>query len=748
MTKNCPRETSSILSLFRTSERVRLRASRKRNRNYLRRILFEWLESRQLLATVNFLNGIVTATGSEGADIFTATAGSNGQVTMEGQTFSDVDKIVVIAKGGDDTIQFVDNGSTFNQQLRDRSGNLMPLEVTGSGKLTIQNDSTFGNKDLEFRGWILNVGTVELAVPHYLGAFGPFNSFSGNIHLGNDTLISTRSIVSGDPILASSNADSSDIAMKARSVTIDSGSKLLAHVEAGSAFQAGNVTIQAEDKTLTADFSIIGVTKNVASIKIDQTTIYGRNVSISALSKDLTLSDALPKWVTNYVIGSVTDSLLSKIPIPLAVMVRGSESTIDVLGSTIRSSGNVSIDASSTVDASGKAISVAKAGSGKLQTLLNSFTAAYSQASATAKVNVAGTASNPVVIVAAGNIDITSEVKNTAAATARTSTNVGSSEQTPANPKSIGASVAVSKSTTTAHAIVNQFTDISSGANVNVHAVGKIKTSSSADVTVYKDGLGGVGLAVGLDDADIRAEVDGRVTATGLATGKNFTINDVSGSSDTITLPEHGFNNGDKVVYTSPTSQPIGGLTSGKEYYVRVIDADTIKLLNAEVIDIENDEVSVNSTQTLRRRQTSVFDASLAANVNLTNDTLRLAGHALKVGDEIFYSPASDSDARIGGLQNASIYYAIVFDADNIRIANSVAEAQAGTFIDLTALGSGLQTLGYEEAAESFNPVTAVHADSDSVTIPGHGFLDGDIGHLPKRFDQYLDRLWKPNIDF
>ncbi|MEZ6090109.1 MAG: hypothetical protein R3C05_19195 [Pirellulaceae bacterium] len=631
---------------------------------------------------------------------------------------------MIDAQGGSDTIAIKDEGVSVNRELRDRNGNVMQFEITGSGSLTLANQSVLGNQDLELRGSIRNAGNIDFSTPQILGAFAPFNSLAGAIHLGPGTIVSSRSITGTDVSGGTSTADSGNITFNSRSITIDAGSQLLRTWNRPAATPQGTSRFTAEDKTLTADFSVIGVTKNTASIVIDGTTIAGGDIAIQTDARDLTLSDAVPSWVNDLLIGAATDALLSKLSIPAAAMVRGSESTIDVTDSSITGSGNVTIDANAIVDASGKAISVNTSRDSEVKKFLNSFAAAYSQATATATVNVTGTAAKPVSITAAGDVNIKSNVENTASATAATYSNVDQSA--PVDAKAIGGSFAVSRSNTTAHTILTQFTEVVSGANVNVHATGKTKTGASASTTVYRDGLAGVGLGLGFDNVDIKAEVDGVITAAGIATDKPFTLTNVSAASDTITIAGHGFTDGEKVTYTSTSGTSIGGLSSGRDYYVRVIDANTIALQSGLAIDLENAEVDPTATHSLRRRTATQFDAADPANISLVNDTLRIQAHGLSAGDEIYYSPLTEEDTVIEGLGSLRDFYAIPFDANNIRLAVTRDEALADEFIDLTSLGSGQQILAYEQVAKSFSPTADVSPSDDMIVMPGHGFADGD----------------------
>ena len=60
---------------------------------------------------------------------------------------------------------------------------------------------------------------------------------------------------------------------------------------------------------------------------------------------------------------------------------------------------------------------------------------------------------------------------------------------------------------------------------------------------------------------------------------KDFTSSDVNISTNTITIVNHGFRSGQKVIYTSAI--PSSGLLDNKEYYVFVVDINNIRLTNS-----------------------------------------------------------------------------------------------------------------------------------------------------------------------
>jgi hypothetical protein len=76
--------------------------------------------------------------------------------------------------------------------------------------------------------------------------------------------------------------------------------------------------------------------------------------------------------------------------------------------------------------------------------------------------------------------------------------------------------------------------------------------------------------------------------------------------------------------------------------------------------------------------------------VNTTTDTITSAGHRLLTGTKLTYLKVGAT--AITGLTDNTAYYAIVTGDDTFKVASSLANAQAGTAIDLTGTGSSTQT--------------------------------------------------------
>jgi hypothetical protein len=76
-------------------------------------------------------------------------------------------------------------------------------------------------------------------------------------------------------------------------------------------------------------------------------------------------------------------------------------------------------------------------------------------------------------------------------------------------------------------------------------------------------------------------------------------------------------------------------------------------------------------------------------NVNTTTNEITITGHGLCTGRTVYYEQGTSG---IGGLSNATLYYAIVVDANTIKLATSEVNSWNGTAIDITSQGTGTHT--------------------------------------------------------
>ncbi|NEU80298.1 DUF4347 domain-containing protein [Nostoc sp. UIC 10630] len=118
----------------------------------------------------------------------------------------------------------------------------------------------------------------------------------------------------------------------------------------------------------------------------------------------------------------------------------------------------------------------------------------------------------------------------------------------------------------------------------------------------------------------------------------------------------------------------------------------------------------------------------LTTNVNTANDTITLANHGLQTGDELLYIAADPKNpdtslSAIGGLVSGQTYKVIVIDENTLKLTQ-------GDTIPLNASRSvgvnpdATQTLNRRNIV-SFDPATNVNAATNTITIAGHQFTNG-----------------------
>ncbi|WP_245841074.1 LamG-like jellyroll fold domain-containing protein [Puniceibacterium sediminis] len=212
---------------------------------------------------------------------------------------------------------------------------------------------------------------------------------------------------------------------------------------------------------------------------------------------------------------------------------------------------------------------------------------------------------------------------------------------------------------------------------------------------------GGLAAGVGVIDKSTVAEIaDGAiVTARALGDGimafsgafestSAITFSNTGISGDTITTTaDHGLATGDQVVYEGATNA--GQLQSGKIYSVERVDANTIRLTDAETGAVATAQGGAgSSTQTLRKvnSQSEGSAAELkSTDVDFATDTLSsITDHGFQTGQEVVYAAEA---SRLGGLENGTRYFVIRVSDTDFRLSTSRADALGGTgIVDLNHL--------------------------------------------------------------
>ena len=116
-----------------------------------------------------------------------------------------------------------------------------------------------------------------------------------------------------------------------------------------------------------------------------------------------------------------------------------------------------------------------------------------------------------------------------------------------------------------------------------------------------------------------------------------------------ITIPNHGFGQGDPVSYDSLANTPIGGLLNEKVYYVKVIDANTIELYEGFALlnQAEFTSTPANNNHNITRKTINVTDNSVVVENHgfTTGDAFRM--ESLEDGSSVNVLPTIETGDRI-----------------------------------------------------------------------------------------------------
>jgi len=217
---------------------------------------------------------------------------------FEDITFANKQNVTVDGAGGDDTI---------NINISYAADELQTLKVSGGG----------GDDTITILQMIAN---IDLTID---GGDGDEDS----IMVSNNALISTRKITGGDHTDANSTGNSKNIAFTAETITISNGAQVLGHVESGSSFTPGNITLTASDSTVKYTPGIHVADTN-AHITVNGATIKGGVVSLDAkadTTRVLPDSASASEWFTNGLLG-----ILQSFSLIGGVVVSNSEAQITI----------------------------------------------------------------------------------------------------------------------------------------------------------------------------------------------------------------------------------------------------------------------------------------------------------------------------------------------------------------------------------------------------------------------------------
>jgi hypothetical protein len=204
----------------------------------------------------------------------------------------------------------------------------------------------------------------------------------------------------------------------------------------------------------------------------------------------------------------------------------------------------------------------------------------------------------------------------------------------------------------------------------------------------------------------------------------------------TITIIGHNLLTGDSVLYNNGDGTSIGGLTNNSTYYVIRVNSNTFKLASSAALAQAGTAIAItagvgtshtitdnavkkyvgllqtteqkilpnplvagayltrmNNTAAIYLGPYTEFNGGSSSIVNINNNTISIPNHPWTTGDQVTYSRGTGT--VIGGLTNNATYRVIRISSADIKLAQSLANANQGIAVDLTALGNGTHNLVY-----------------------------------------------------
>jgi len=280
-----------------------------------------------------------------------------------------------------------------------------------------------------------------------------------------------------------------------------------------------------------------------------------------------------------------------------------------------------------------------------------------------------------------------------------------------------------------------------------------------------------------VDDSTIRLTDDPdnqdivNITTTGTGT-HSLVIQALNYVDDIITLPSHGFLQGELVEYSSKGQTEITGLTSAQTYYVIFIDGDNLKLAasadDAEdgiAIDISDTPLGVGrhtltslsqtpdgiySIKSIPSPDTFVVEArgqvadlvktfNPRSTVAIEINAFYVPAHGFVTGTKLHYD-AGVGGAAVGGLTDDTDYYVVAFNQDYFRLATSAENALGGVTESVTDFGAGIT---HSFTSDQLNGTVvgngSVSVTAGSILVNGTGTSFSKILKVGDPFTLYPD---------
>jgi hypothetical protein len=192
----------------------------------------------------------------------------------------------------------------------------------------------------------------------------------------------------------------------------------------------------------------------------------------------------------------------------------------------------------------------------------------------------------------------------------------------------------------------------------------------------------------------------------------------VNTATDTLTINNHGFLVNQPLRYDVGDGTPIVPLQDQATYYVaEVLNANQIRLKNSL-----DSPLPINLTSA----GTGSTHSFIFLTVNAVEDTLYIPNHGLVSGQAVRYT--NGGGTTIPGLVNDATYYIIKVDNSIVKLATNTALTSVA---NITGAGTGTQSL----------IITSLNFAANIITVPQHGFLQGELIQYDSRGQQAIAGL-------
>jgi hypothetical protein len=234
-------------------------------------------------------------------------------------------------------------------------------------------------------------------------------------------------------------------------------------------------------------------------------------------------------------------------------------------------------------------------------------------------------------------------------------------------------------------------------------------------------------------------------TSAGTGTAHSFIFITVNELENSLYIPNHSLVSGQAVRYSNGGggNTTIPGLTNNATYYIIRVDASIVRLSTLANLSNVVDITGVGSgTHSL-----------LITSLDYSTNTITIPNHEFLQKELVLYD--AKGQTVINGLTTATPYYVIFINGDQIKLATTPENADAGTAVDITdtPVGVGVHSLQslsktpdgiYTIATvptpetftavasgrvptitKTFNPRSSMDLNLSAFKIPSHGFLTG-----------------------